>query len=133
MTDPREALRIELNERGITSAAAFRTRYSVDARTLTPADALALLHERARYVDGCTRALEALKSRLERGLVVLAEHPSPAAERRWFRLAERSIRLIAKMSLADRQAGADFLDSDLGRWHFELQWPSPSTAAQEAA
>jgi hypothetical protein len=120
------ALRAALGEYGITGPEAFQWRYGIDPRTLTASAALTLLHERDRYVYGCTRALETLRERLERGLVILAHQPSLATEERWFRLATRSIRLIAKMSLADRHAGDIFPESALGQWYDELQWPTPS-------
>jgi hypothetical protein len=133
MTETEKLLKSVLREHGIGSSDAFAFRYGVTFGTLNPSEALSLMEKRDRYVRGCLLAMETLRGRLECGLAVMQEHPTLAAELRWFRLAERSIRLIAKMSAADRQAGDDFLDSDLGEWYYELRWPTPSPEALAAS
>ncbi len=140
------ALKETLRTRGIPSPEAFAQWYGVPLDTLTPAAALALVRQpdsprtpdhaawtprqRERYITGCIAALTALRGRLVRGLAVLDGRYSLAAEVRWFRLATRAVRLIAKMARADRAAEAAFLGSDLGRWYATLDWPAPSTAAR---
>ncbi len=82
------------------------------------------------YTDGCQRALAAIKERLLRGLLLLSEHYTLAAELLWFRLACRSCRIIARLSAASDDVGRAFCDSPIGEWYRDLQWPTPSLAAR---
>lgn len=140
------ALKEALRTRGIPSPEAFAARYSVSLDTLTLDEAQRLLalpdHPRDRdratwtpiqrrtYTSGLIAALGVLRSRLENGRAVLDGRYTLRAEVRWFRLATRAVRLIAKMARADRAAEAAFLGSDLGRWYATLDWPAPSAAAK---
>ncbi len=138
--------RARLDTLGIRTPEAFAQRYGVALDTLTVDEALRLLvlpdHPRDRdratwtliqrrtYTIGLIAALGVLRSRLENGRAVLDGRYTLRAEVRWFRLATRAVRLIAKMARADRAAEVAFLGSDLGRWYVTLDWPAPSTAAK---
>ncbi len=142
----RAALAEACRARGIMDAAAFRQRFGIAPSDITYTEALALLTrpasprtrdraqwtpaQRERYVAGCIAALTVLRGRLERGLAILATRPTVQAEVRWFTLASRAVRLIAKIAAADREAEVAFLGSDLGRWYIALEWPEPSPAAR---
>lgn len=147
MTDTTAVLQAALKAHGITSHAMFEERYGYALGSpLTGDDVLYLLglpdHPRSRkratwtpcqserYIAGCLLALDKLKERLEHGLIVLNNSYSLPAERRWFRLATRSTRLIGKLSAASGDAGAVFCESELGRWYAALGWPVPSMAAR---
>ena len=140
------ALKEALRTRGIPSPEAFAQRYGVALDTLTVDKALRLLvlpdHPRERdramwapiqrrtYTIGLVLALATLRRRLERGQIVLADHPGVATELHWLRLATRAVRLIARLARADRDVEAAFLDSELGRWYATLDWPEASEGAR---
>lgn len=120
----RAALAHALTRRGIATPEAFRERYGVAPDTLTPAAALALVHRHDRRAEAdYPAALDALQVRLQRGLAVLADRPTPAMQARWLRLAMLSTWLIARMSETTLDRGAAWCATDAGRWYAALQWP----------
>jgi hypothetical protein len=142
MMDVEKVFKEALKECGITSPEAFTERYGVALDTVPLAVSLSLLlapeHPRSRdratwtpiqrehRIAGCLLALTAMRERLVRGLVILAERPTVANEECWFVLATRAVRIIGKLSYASTDAGVAFCESLLGRWYFDLEWPEPS-------
>lgn len=133
MPSPAATLATALTERGITTAEMFAERFGTHPASLVATAALALVRrvegrERADYA----RALDALRTRLERGLAVLADRPTPAMQARWLRLAFLSVWCIARLAEVSPDRGAAWCETDTGRRFATLQWPNFSPDVVQA-